>query len=94
VALLYQSESGPRVRATLSLFFCVGNSIALIALATAGHLPGRDVVAGLVFIVCAAAGFAVAAGLRRYLDAGRTRAAVLAAAAGSALVLIVHSILG
>src|SRR6516162_8170386 len=48
VALLYQSESGPRVRATLSLFFCVGNSIALIALATAGHLPGRDVAAGLV----------------------------------------------
>jgi uncharacterized membrane protein YfcA len=94
VALLYQSESGPRVRATLSLFFCVGNSIALIALATSGHLPGRDVAAGLVFTGCAAAGFAVAAGLRRFLDAGRTRAAVLAAAAGSALVLIAHSVLG
>jgi uncharacterized protein len=51
-------------------------------------------VAGLVFAGCAAAGFAAAAGLRRFLDAGRTRAAVLAAAAGSALVLIVHSILG
>jgi len=36
----------------------------------------------------------VAAGLRRFLDAGRTRIAVLAAAAGSALILIVHSILG
>ncbi len=94
VALLYQSESGPRVRATLSVFFFVGNSVALIALAATGHLPGRDVLAGLVFVACAAAGFAVAAGLRRFLDAGRTRAAVLAAAAGSALVLIVHSALG
>jgi len=94
VALLYQDETGPRVRATLSVFFCVGNSIALIALAASGHLPGRDVIAGVVFTGCAAAGFAVAAGLRRFLDAGRTRAAVLAAAAASALVLIVHSVLG
>jgi uncharacterized protein len=94
VALLYQGESGPKVRATLSVFFCVGNSIALIALASSGHLPGRDVAAGLVFIGCAAAGFAVAAGLRRFLDAGRTRAAVLAAATGSAVVLIAHSALG
>jgi uncharacterized membrane protein YfcA len=94
VALLYQSESGPRVRATLSVFFAAGNTLALGALAATGHLPGRDVVAGLVFTGCAAAGFAAAAGLRRFLDGGRTRAAVLAAAAASALVLIAHSILG
>jgi uncharacterized membrane protein YfcA len=94
VALLYQSESGPLVRATLSFYFCVGNSVALAALAATGHLPARDVVAGLLFICCGALGFAVAAGLRRFLDAGRTRAAVLAAAAGSAIVLIVHSVVG
>jgi uncharacterized membrane protein YfcA len=94
VALLYQNEAGPRVRATLSVFFSVGNSVALAALAVTGHLPGRDVLAGLVFAACAAAGFVAAAGLRRFLDAGRTRTAVLAAAAGSALILIVHSVLG
>jgi uncharacterized membrane protein YfcA len=94
VALLYQDESGPRVRATLSFYFTIGNSVALAALALSGHLPAQDVVAGLVFAGCAAAGFAGAAGLRRFLDAGRTRAAVLAAAAGSALVLIAHSLLG
>ena len=94
VALLYQDESGPRVRATLSVYFTIGNSIALAALAATGHLPERDVVVGLVFVGCAAVGFAAAAGLRRFLDAGRTRAAVLAAAAGSALVLIAHSVLG
>jgi uncharacterized protein len=94
VALLYQDESGPRVRATLSVYFIAGNSIGLAALALSGHLPARDVVVGLVFIGCAAVGFGVAAGLRRFLDAGRTRAAVLASATGSALILIVHSILG
>jgi len=94
VALLYQDQSGPRVRATLSVYFTIGNSIALAALAATGHLPERDVVVGLVFVGCAAVGFAAAAGLRRFLDAGRTRAAVLAAAAGSALVLIAHSVLG
>jgi uncharacterized protein len=94
VALLYQDQSGPRVRATLSVYFVIGNSVALAALALSGRLPGRDILAGLVFIGCATVGFAVAAGLRRFLDAGRTRAAVLASAAGSALILIVHSILG
>jgi uncharacterized membrane protein YfcA len=94
VALLYQHETGPRVRASLSVFFSVGNSVALAALALTGHLPGRDVLAGLVFAGCAAAGFAAAAGLRRFLDGGRTRAAVLAAAGGSALILIVRSIVG
>jgi uncharacterized membrane protein YfcA len=94
IALLYQDESGPRVRATLSAYFIAGNSIGLAALALSGHLPARDMVAGLVFTGCAAVGFAVAAGLRRFLDAGRTRAAVLVSATGSALILIVHSILG
>src|SRR5712691_3046329 len=37
VALLYQSEDGPRVRATLSVFFIMGNSLALCALAVTGH---------------------------------------------------------
>jgi uncharacterized protein len=94
IALLYQDETGPRVRATLSFYFIIGNSIGLAALAVSGHLPQRDVMVGLVFIGCATAGFAVAAGLRRFLDAGRTRIAVLATATGSALILIAHSILG
>ena len=94
VALLYQGEERPPGPGHPVVFFIVGNTVALVALALSGHLPGRDVMAGLVFTGCAAAGFAVAAGLRRFLDAGRTRIAVLAAAAGSALVLIVHSILG
>jgi len=94
IALLYQRERGPRVRATLSFFLLVGNSLAIGALALAGRLPVRDLEAALVFLACAAVGFAVAPRFRRFLDAGRTRAAVLVTAAGAAVVLIAHSLLG
>ncbi|HEV2370947.1 MAG TPA: sulfite exporter TauE/SafE family protein [Streptosporangiaceae bacterium] len=90
IALIYQRESGPQVRATLSAFFCVGNVLALTGLAATGHLPARDIDAGLLFIGCALAGFAAATRLRGFLDDGRTRAAVLVVAAASAVVLIIH----
>jgi uncharacterized membrane protein YfcA len=94
VALLYQREQGPRVRASLSLFLCVGNSLAVAALAAAGHLPGRDVEVGMIFLACAAAGLLAAARFRRFLDAGRVRAAVLVTVSASAIILISHSVLG
>ena len=94
IALLYQRERGPRVRATLSFFLFVGNSVAIAALALAGQLPVRDLEAALVFLACAVAGFVVAPRFRRFLDAGRTRSAVLVTAAGASAVLIVHSLLG
>jgi uncharacterized protein len=94
VALLYQREHGPRVRASLSLFLCVGNSLALAALAAVGRLPGLAVEVGLIFVGCAAAGLVAAFWFRRYLDAGRMRAAVLLTAAASSIILIVHSLVG
>src|SRR6059058_2986850 len=94
VALLYQREAGARVRASLSLFLSAGNSLALAALALTGHLPARDLEAGLVFLACAGAGLAAAARFRRFLDAGRIRVAVLVTAAASATVLIAHSLVG
>ncbi len=94
VALLYAGGSGPQVRASLSAFLFAGNTLAVAALALAGHLPGRDVAMGAIFLVFAAAGFAAAARLRRFLDGGRMRTAVLVLASASALVLIVRSVLG
>ncbi len=94
VALLYQQERGPRVRATLSLFLCVGNSLAVVALATTGHLPGRDLGVGLIFLVCAAASLLAATRFRQFLDGGRIRAAVLLVATASAVILIIHSLVG
>jgi len=94
VALLYAGGSGPQVRASLSAFLFAGNTLAVAALALAGRLPGRDVAMGAIFLVFAAAGFAAAARLRRFLDGGRIRAAVLVLASASAIVLIARSLLG
>jgi len=94
VALLYQQEQGPRVRATLSLYFLLGNFLAVTALAVSGHLPGRDITTGLVLACAAVAGFACSGGARRFLDYGRTRVAVLTISGVSAIVLIGHSLLG
>ncbi|MBO0776006.1 MAG: sulfite exporter TauE/SafE family protein, partial [Actinobacteria bacterium] len=88
VALLYAGGSGPQVRASLSAFLMAGNTLAVAALAASGHLPGRDVAMGAIFLAFATAGFALAARLRRFLDGGRIRAAVLAIAAASAAVLV------
>lgn len=94
VALLYQHESGPRVRASLSAYFVAGNLLALTGLAVSGHLPPRDLAVGAVFICCALIGFLAAGRFRVFLDSGRTRAAVLAVAVTSAIILIGHSLLG
>ncbi|MFC5183386.1 sulfite exporter TauE/SafE family protein [Actinomadura harenae] len=92
IALLYQGESGPRVRGTLSIFFTLGTLVSVLTLAALHQLPERQVVAGLALTPFVTAGFFAAGPLRRYLDGGRTRAAVLGLVAVSATVLIVRNL--
>jgi uncharacterized protein len=93
IALVYQRDAGPRIRATLAVFFCAGSVASLAALAAAGHLPSRALVAGAALVPFVAVGFALSGPLRSYLDNGRMRAAVLTLASISALVLIVRELL-
>jgi uncharacterized protein len=93
IALVYQRDSGPRIRATLAVFFCAGSLLSLGALAGAGHLPGRALAAGAGLVPFVAAGFALSDPLRRYLDNGRMRAAVLTLAACAAVILLAHDLL-
>ncbi|MFI0484812.1 sulfite exporter TauE/SafE family protein [Actinomadura sp. 9N215] len=93
VALLYQREDGPRVRATLAVFFMGGALLSLAMLAAAGQLPVRQVTAGLELLPFVLAGFLAAGPLRRYLDAGRLRLALLAVVGTSAVTLIVRNLI-
>ncbi|WP_433473097.1 sulfite exporter TauE/SafE family protein [Spirillospora sp. CA-142024] len=93
MALLYQRESGPRVRATLAVFFIAGALVSLATLAAAGRLPARQVVAGLELLPFVLAGFLAAGPLRRYLDAGRLRLALLVVVGTSAVTLIVRNLI-
>jgi uncharacterized protein len=93
IALVYQRDTGPRIRATLAVFFSLGSVISLAALASAGHLPGRAVAAGAALVPFVTVGFVLSEPLRKYLDNGRMRGAVLILATVSATVLIMHDVL-
>lgn len=93
LAVVYQHAPGPRVRATLAMFFAIGSGFSLASLAVAGRLDAHEMTVGLVSVPFAAAGFALAGPLRRYLDRGHTKGVVLGVAALAAVVLLVKNIL-
>ncbi|MEU0567700.1 sulfite exporter TauE/SafE family protein [Nonomuraea sp. NPDC005983] len=92
IALVYQSAKGPQIRATLAMFFFLSAGQSLVILALVDKLPVRALSTGATLVVPMVAGFLVSGPLRRYLDGGRVRVAVLAVAALSATTLIVQSL--
>ena len=92
IALIYQTAKGPEIRATLAMYFCLSAAQSLVILALVDHLPARALTVGATLIVPMIAGFLVSGPLRRYLDGGKVRVAVLAVASFSALILIVQSL--
>ena len=93
MAIVYQHQEGRRIRATLAAFFLLGTVISTAALALAGHVDGRDARDALVLLPFMVAGFLLSSPLRRPLDRGWTRPAVLTLAALSALVLLAKSLI-
>ncbi|MFC4003441.1 sulfite exporter TauE/SafE family protein [Prauserella oleivorans] len=94
IALVYQHQPGPRIRATLAACFGIGTAISLAGLGIGGqlHLSQLVLAAGLLpFLV---AGFLLSGPLRRVLDNGRIRVAVLVISGGSGLALLLRSIVG
>lgn len=92
LALLYQHRPGREVRATLAGYFCAGALLSLAGLGVAGELRAREALFALVLLPCLAVGFALSGPLRRRVDAGRIRAAILVVCAASALALVVRSL--
>lgn len=93
MALVYQNAKGPQIRATLAMFFFLSAAQSLTILWFVDRLPVRALTSGALLIPFMVAGFLVSGPLRRYLDGGRVRAAILCVAAVSALALIVQSLM-
>lgn len=93
MAMLYQHAKGPRVRGTLSGYFVFGASMSLIALAVIGKLGRRELAHGAALLPGVLVGFALSGRLTRWLDDGRTRAAVLWVSAAAAVIVIARSLL-
>jgi uncharacterized protein len=94
VALVYQHAEGPMLRSTLNTYFALGSAMSIPALALAGHFGREQLVDGMLLLPPTLVGFALSGWTRSWLDAGRTRAAVLAVATASALAVVVKEMLG
>ncbi|MEV4009516.1 sulfite exporter TauE/SafE family protein [Nonomuraea angiospora] len=93
MALVYQHAKGPQIRATLAMFFFLSAAQSLVILAIVDELPARALTTGAVLIVPMVLGFLVSGPLRRYLDGGKVRVAVLVVAAASAVALLVQNVI-
>src|SRR3990170_4827419 len=81
VALVYQRETGLRLRGTLAAYFIVGTVFSLIALAWAGRFGVEELRLSGVLIPGTVLGYFLSRRAAAYLDGGRTRTAVLTVSA-------------
>lgn len=93
IAMLYQRADGPRVRGTLSGYFVLGASMSLVALGLIGKLGRHELMHGAALLPGILFGFALSGRCTRWLDAGRTRAAVLAVSATAAAIVIARAVM-
>jgi uncharacterized membrane protein YfcA len=85
MAMLYAGEEGRRLRGTLAGFFLTGIAMSLLALTVTGSFGVEELRLSLLPVPAIVVGFALSSWGARRLDAGRTRPAVLAVAALSAV---------
>ncbi len=93
VALVYQHQEGGRIRGTLSGYFVLGSSLSLAALWAIGKFGPTEIHAALRLFPGLALGFFLSHPLRRWLDRGYTKPAVLTVAAGAASWVLLRSLL-
>jgi uncharacterized membrane protein YfcA len=93
VALVYQRETGVRLRGTLAAYFIVGTVLSLGALAWAGRFGSEEIRLSAVLIPGTVLGYFLSRPAAAYLDSGRTRIAVLIVSALAAVSVIVTVLL-
>jgi len=92
VALAYQNERGPRLRATLAGMFLLGSVISLAALAVVGRFGADEIARAAVLVPGVVAGAVAARPLLHRFDAGSTRPLVLGLSAASALLVLARAL--
>ena len=92
LALLYQHHSGPTLRATLALLYCLSSVMMLVLLHWAGRFGTDELVSGVLLVPGFIIGYLISPRLAQLIDKGYARPAVLLIATLSALLLIARSI--
>ena len=92
IALVYQREQGPIIRATLSGYFVLGSILSMAVLALIGEFGGDEILATAALVPGLLCGFWLSRQTTRLLDRGYARHAILVVSAGSALTLLVSEL--
>ena len=93
MALLYQRESGPVMRATLGATFLVGTALSLLALIAAGEVDAAQWRFGISMVPAVLLGLFASRFLHAWLERGWLRPCVLAVAALSGLVVVLRALM-
>jgi len=91
MALMFQRQRGPQIRASLARFFGVGSVVSIVPLLLFGQVHWADLGRAAVLIPGGLVGFVLSKHLARRLDHGYVRHAVLAVSAISAVIVLVRS---
>jgi uncharacterized membrane protein YfcA len=92
LALLYQKEKGPQVRATLAVLYAGASILILIILYGFDKFSADDMRSGAMLMPGFLVGFWIANHLTPHIDRGGTRIAVLCVSGAAAIALIVRSL--
>jgi uncharacterized membrane protein YfcA len=92
MALVYQHEEGPRIRATISAIFTIGGFITLAGLWWAGRFHMDEFMLGLILMPGVVAGFWISRYTKARIDAEHVRPALLIGSAVCAIVVIVRAL--
>jgi uncharacterized membrane protein YfcA len=93
IALLYQDESGERMRGTLSAYFMLGIVLSLIGLHFVHRFGTHELVLAALLLPGTAIGYLLSRRVARVLDRGHTRRAVLTLSAIAGAVVVVKDLL-
>lgn len=92
IALLYQHQEGPVLRATLAVVFALGTLVSITAQAIAGVVAGWHLVLAAALVPGTLAGLVASGPIARRVDAGRVRPLVLAFATAASVATIVRGL--
>ena len=88
MALVWQRNTGARLRGTMSGFFLVGSMMSIAALTATGAIDGRTMWGFAVLIPAAIAGYLLSRPMNKFLDPKRLRWLAIGVSSVGAIVLI------
>jgi uncharacterized membrane protein YfcA len=94
LALVYQHESGPRLRGTLAGYFIVGGLMSLAALVAVGRYGPSEIAWTLALLPGTLLGYVLSSRFTGWVDAGRTRRAVLVITVATGVAAVLRPLLG